>query len=227
MPVATPLPVASATPKPGFWSRIFGRRKHATPAPHQVVPTTPKPTSSSKSTGRGKTEATSEKTTTSKREKTDRTEKPEKSDKPEKSEDDRPKSSQDKPKATTSEPDKPKDTAETKVTPEPKPTKTTKPKSSSAPSAADTGNNTPPEGGADPETVERTKFADAKRKAAEDPEVNALKEKADNAGSEDEARKALRDYNRALFQKMRKLEPSIKERIDATEAAIMRRLNGE
>jgi hypothetical protein len=72
--------------------------------------------------------------------------------------------------------------------------------------------------------MERQKFAEAKRKALEDSTVQDLKLKADSAPNEDEARKALRSYNRALFQKMRGLDPSIKDRIDATEQAIIKRL---
>ncbi len=135
---------------------------------------------------------------------------------------------------STSEPDKPKTTSvsekvhdapppkvtsEAKATPEPKPPKTvTKPSSKSAPPPA-AGD------GADSETIERNKFAEARRKAGEDPEIVALKDKADSAASEEEARQALRAYNKALYQKMRKLDSSIKDRIDATEAAIMRRLD--
>jgi hypothetical protein len=48
--------------------------------------------------------------------------------------------------------------------------------------------------------------------------------KADTAPTEEEARKALRAYNKSLFQKMRKIDPSIKERIDATEAVILKRI---
>jgi hypothetical protein len=81
-----------------------------------------------------------------------------------------------------------------------------------------------PPPGSDPETVEQWKYNEAKRKAMEDSRVQDLKEKADNVADEAEAQKAMRAYNRALFEKMRKLDPSIKERIDGTEAALLRRL---
>ncbi len=61
----------------------------------------------------------------------------------------------------------------------------------------------------------------------EDPEVQALKQKADEAVTDDEANKAQRAYNKALFAKMRKLDPLIKERIDRMEAAMMKRLNDQ
>ena len=81
-----------------------------------------------------------------------------------------------------------------------------------------------PPAGSDPETIEQWKYNEAKRKAQEDSRVQDLKEKADNVADEAEARKAMRAYNRALFEKMRKLDPSIKERIDGTEAALLKRL---
>jgi hypothetical protein len=72
--------------------------------------------------------------------------------------------------------------------------------------------------------VERFKFTEAKRKAMEDTAIQDLKFKADTAPSEADARKALRAYNKALFQKMKKIDPNISERIDATEAVILKRL---
>ena len=117
----------------------------------------------------------------------------------------------------------PKATPEAKPAPAPKATPAPKPSKSSKPQPAPKVDATP---GADvdTETAERTKFTDAKTKAMEDAEVQELKLKADTASSEEEARKAMRTYNKALFRKMRSIDPSIKERIDATEAAIMRRL---
>jgi hypothetical protein len=58
----------------------------------------------------------------------------------------------------------------------------------------------------------------------EDDKVQELKQKSDAAFGDEEGRKAMRAYNKALFRKMRSIDPSIKERADATEAAIMRRL---
>jgi hypothetical protein len=111
----------------------------------------------------------------------------------------------------------PKPAPAPKATPAPKPPKTTKP--APAPKT-DVGVDEE----AVTETVERAKFTEAKTKAMEDAEIQELKLKADTAPTEEEARKAMRSYNKALFRKMRSLDPSIKERIDATEAAIMRRL---
>jgi hypothetical protein len=126
---------------------------------------------------------------------------------------------------------KPKPPAEPKATPEPKPKSTPEPKPKASPEPKATpkpkttpGSKTASTPGADAETTEREKFAEAKRKAIEDPAVVELKNKADNAAEGDEAHKALRAYNKALFNKMRKIDPSIKERIDGTESAVMKRL---
>ena len=122
------------------------------------------------------------------------------------------------PQPEQSHPEKPEKPApEPKATPAPKPPRGARPTPVPKPSAT-------VDEGADPETVEREKFTTAKSKAQEDTEIQELKLKADTAPTEDEARKAMRTYNKALFRKMRSIEPSIKDRIDATEAAIMRRL---
>jgi len=81
-----------------------------------------------------------------------------------------------------------------------------------------------PPAGSDPDTVEDWKYSEAKRKALEESDVQQLKAKAADAADEAEARRAMRAYNKALFNKMRKLEPTLKERIDGTEAALMKRL---
>lgn len=81
-----------------------------------------------------------------------------------------------------------------------------------------------PAADADADEIERYRYAEAKRKALEDSAIQDLKLKADTADTEEEARKALRAYNKGLFQRMRKIDPSIKDRIDATEAVILKRL---
>lgn len=79
----------------------------------------------------------------------------------------------------------------------------------------------------DAEEIDRQKYDAAKTKAMEDPEIQALKKTADEAVTDDEAIKAQRAYNKALFAKMRKLEPVIKERIDKMEAAMMKKLGDQ
>ncbi len=200
MRVATPIPAAS-TPKPGLWKRMFGRDKGTEPV---TKPGKEEPAATPKSKAKAKP---AEKTSTPKLS----TPEPE----------EKPKMQPDEPKATPV----PKATPQPKATPTPKPAATPKSNPAVAPSKA-----TPapaPTAGADEETVERYKFAEAKRKALEDSALQDLKLKADTTPSEADARKALRTYNKALFQKMKKIDPSISERIDATEAAILKRLGGE
>ena len=86
-----------------------------------------------------------------------------------------------------------------------------------------TGPVQPPEGN-DPEAAEKLKYDQAKATAMEDPEVQELKQKADAAGTEEEVRTALRAYNKALFRKMRRIDPELKDRIDGMEAGVMKRL---
>lgn len=83
----------------------------------------------------------------------------------------------------------------------------------------------PPAADADAEAQEKYRYELAKNKALEDGEVQKLKEKADGAADDTEARKAQRAYNKALFSKMRSVDPSIKERADRIESAIMKRLD--
>jgi hypothetical protein len=76
----------------------------------------------------------------------------------------------------------------------------------------------------DANDIEKAKYDEVKARASADPRVKELKEKADAALTDEEGRKALRAYNKALFQKMRSLDGSIKTRIDEMEAAVMKRL---
>lgn len=76
----------------------------------------------------------------------------------------------------------------------------------------------------DATAIEKAKYNLARAKAVEDGEVRELKAKADAATSDEEGRKTLRAYNKALFDKMRQLDPSISERADRIEAAVIKRL---
>ena len=69
---------------------------------------------------------------------------------------------------------------------------------------------------------EDERFAIARKAAAEDPKIVELREKADLAKTEEAGSKAMRAYLRALYGKMRTLEPSLEERISLTEAAALK-----
>ena len=78
---------------------------------------------------------------------------------------------------------------------------------------------------ADAETKEKYRFEIAKAKAMEDAQVKGLKAKADEAASDEESRTALRAYNKALFEKIRRIDSGVSERATRMEAAILRRLS--
>jgi hypothetical protein len=72
---------------------------------------------------------------------------------------------------------------------------------------------------------EKARYNELRKKAMSDPQISALKEKLDSASSDDEQRELSKEYYRALFNKMRKLDGSMKDRIDRMDAATQRRLN--
>ena len=69
------------------------------------------------------------------------------------------------------------------------------------------------------EAARAARFRGAEARAVEDPAVRDLKKKIYGAKTDEEQAAAYRDYRRGLYQKMRGLEPSLKERIDAAESA--------
>jgi hypothetical protein len=230
-PERTPKPEATTEERPRtFWERLFGRRRRpaptpeeaaatptatpkATPRPHKVKPAstpaadvdgTPGATPAPK-TAKGKTVPV---------EKTNDVAAPE------------------SPAVTNAEPSGTVKTSTPtiaasvpKATPVPK---TRKAKEAASVAAAPTPSRkapVAPGADADADAQEKYKYDVARNKALEDPEVQKLKDKADGATSDEEARKAQRAYNKALFNKMRSLDGSIKDRADRIEASILKRLD--
>jgi len=74
------------------------------------------------------------------------------------------------------------------------------------------------------EAREKVHYRSVRAKALEDSQIRQLQDKADNAPSDAEQKAASIEYYHALYDKMRELDPSLKDRIDLTEAATMRRL---
>ena len=70
---------------------------------------------------------------------------------------------------------------------------------------------------------EKVRYNEVRTKALADPEVLKLQDKADTAGA-DEQKAASKAYYKALFDKMRSLDATLKDRIDRTEAANLRRI---
>jgi outer membrane biosynthesis protein TonB len=102
------------------------------------------------------------------------------------------------------------------------PATTTKPKvgKGTAKRATPAGTSVTPEDDA-------TKFKAAKARALEDERIKDLKTKADSEVNESEAHKALVNYNRALFQKIREIDPSVSEYAGKVEQSMTRRLGAE
>jgi hypothetical protein len=76
------------------------------------------------------------------------------------------------------------------------------------------------------EAEESNHFQAAKAKALQDPRIQDLQSKSDSATG-DAAKAAMRRYYKALYDKMREIDPTVKDRIDRTEAATMRRVEQE
>lgn len=234
-PISTPLPTprkaeriavapratrppegASDGAKVSFWKKVFGGRK-ATPAP-----TTPAATPAATPRGRRPRPMPTEETgEVAKREDSAKSGKPKRSDE---------KPGEENPAPEV--PDKTPDTTAKADTESPDPVTPPAPAATPAPvkkpgktRAVVETKDIPPTTSAETEVQEKYKYDMAKAKALTDPEVLKLKEKADSAVNEDEARKAQRAYTKALFDKMRSVDGSIKERADRIEAGILRRLD--
>src|SRR5438132_22984 len=71
---------------------------------------------------------------------------------------------------------------------------------------------------------ETARFQQAKAKALADKRIKDLQEKADSAPNEDAQQKASKAYYKALYDRMRKIDPGLKDRIDRTENATMKQM---
>jgi len=69
---------------------------------------------------------------------------------------------------------------------------------------------------------EDERFTSARKAAYEDTRVAELRVKVDASKNDESANKAMRAYLKALYGKMRSIEPSLEERINMTEAAALR-----
>lgn len=68
------------------------------------------------------------------------------------------------------------------------------------------------------------KYRDLRIRTEKHPAVQELKKKAEKAKTIEQYRAAMRAYYRELFRRMRKSDPSLKEKIDAMEKAYLERL---
>lgn len=230
---AAPTPEATpASKKPGFFGRMFGKKGAATPAPATPAatptPATPKPRSKPRKSEQPAEAEAPERTTTKKK---PEPESHEAESKPAASETAKPSAETEKPASES--------TASTEKAPAaPAPGKRGGKRGSKT--AAATEEQSKPEekktkeqlavekavASGDPEAIEKAKYDEVKSRALQDEKVKELKAKADSATTEEEGRKALRAYNKALFQKMRGLDSSVRDRVDRMETAVMKRLEG-
>ena len=125
--------------------------------------------------------------------------------------------------------------AETPVVP---PTETQPPKTDESPKPAETPKPTTTKGKGKSTTAktapankpdlstldEAGKYQAVKALALADEKVLALKSKADSTIDATEAKEASLEYNRALFKKIRVLEPSLDAYVDRLEQAVIKRV---
>jgi hypothetical protein len=71
------------------------------------------------------------------------------------------------------------------------------------------------------------KYKAVKASALEDTEIKALKTKADTTVDEGDAHRASVEYNKALFHKIRTIEPSLTDYVEGVERAMLKRLSAE
>ena len=208
--VSAPAPEKpTPAPRRTFGEMLFGRKQTPTPTP------TPAPRHRPRPRPRPTTEEPAA-TPEAKPETTKPDPEPKAEPKPEAEPAPKPEPKPKPPLITAPEPEAKPD-AEPKAD-EPKPTKVVK------------GRKPKPEKPAKPDTTgmdDTTKFKTLKALALEDAQLKELKTKADSAVSDADAHRASIAYNKALFQKIRELDPSVAAYSEKLEQAMMKRLNAE
>ena len=71
---------------------------------------------------------------------------------------------------------------------------------------------------------ETARYQAVKATALKDEAIQSLKTKADSTIDANEAKEASIAYNRALFKKIRALEPSLDAYVDRLEQAVLKRV---
>jgi hypothetical protein len=224
----TPAPAASAegdkTKKPSFLKRVFGggktKEKKAEAEKPAATPTaTPRPRRVKREPAEKPSEAPEKETEKAPVKKSEPARKSEPASKTEPA----PKT---EPESTAEKPEKPEKPAAStkkgkgKAASAPAPAEDTKPKTKEEQALAAANES------GDAEAIEKAKYDEVRSRVVGDEKLQALKQKAENAPTEEEGRKDLKAYNKALFQKMRSLDPSLKGRIDRMESAVLKQLDG-
>lgn len=207
-PAPSPTEIAPKQKRLGFFQRLFGRRNRLAPQtdPLPAPPATPIPVRRAEAVNKVEKKAATPMPTPAGAATPAATPKP------------TPKAAE-TPKPTSSPKPKPEAAVAT-PTPKPKPTPTEKLSESvpfvSAPEKVEVPKPVTKPLVGSPSSDDPYQIARAK--ALEDAQVKALQDKADSAISEEEQRQATREYYKALFNKIRKIDPSLKERVDRMEA---------
>jgi len=71
----------------------------------------------------------------------------------------------------------------------------------------------------------KARYREVKAAALNDKEIKALQDKADSASDQDQVA-ASKAYYKALFKKIRALDPTLSDHVDRMEKAMMRKLDG-
>ena len=204
-----------ATPAPkkrGFFDRIFGKKDRPEPASASPAPATPAP-----ATPTPKPKPKSRKQETAERESEPTRETPVKpvAEPPSSTASEAKPESSEKTASTSKRGKKGSKTAAAAESEEKKPEEAKTPEQIALEKAIASG---------DEDAIEKAKYDEVKSRAVQDKKIQELKAKADAAPTDAEGRKALRAYNKALFQKMRSLDSSIRGRVDRMETAVLKRL---
>jgi hypothetical protein len=75
------------------------------------------------------------------------------------------------------------------------------------------------------EARERAQYRSVRAKALENKQIQQLRDQMDAAGTDQQRKAAAKKYYNTLFEKMREIDPSLKDRINRMEAAAQRRMS--
>ncbi len=209
------------TPRPGLMERIFGRPENAkakptptpTPTPAPAVKPKAKITKPKAKAPAPRVDETPEPAVIAK---------PLKPAKPVEAEN--PAAPAETPVVPPTETEPPKPAPNPKTDEPEKPIETPKPATTKG-KGKNTTAKTPPANKPDLSNLDEAgKYQAVKALALADEKVLALKTKADSAIDANEAKEASLEYNRALFKKIRALEPSLDAYVDRLEQAVIKRV---
>lgn len=78
----------------------------------------------------------------------------------------------------------------------------------------------------DQDAKDKARFHELRAQALQDPAIKALRDKADTTTG-DAGKEAEKAYDKALFDKVKQLDPSVSDYVDRVEKFTLDRLNGK